>query len=113
MPGSAHQPFCREFAAEPISICGHRNAVQLVLTNGEVHRVNSALIGIDGSFGPVFSPEAHLKLQKAWAPYEQCDPTLGLADVIGVSTEGTLWHFDGSGWNRISSTQTSRNERPR
>ena len=110
LPGSTHQPFCRQFAAEPVSVCGHRDAVQLVLTNGEVHRVNSALIGIDGSFEPAFSPDAPLQLQKAWTPNENCHPDHGLADVVAVSVEGDLCHFTGSIWNRISNQRTTQND---
>jgi hypothetical protein len=107
LPDSTHQPFCRQFAAEPVSVCGHRDALQLVLTNGEVHRVNSALIGIDGSFEPAFSPDAPLQLQKAWTPNESCHPDHGLVDVVAVSVEGDLWHFTGSAWNRISGRRTT------
>ena len=44
------QPFCRTFEAEVLGACGFPEELQLVLANGEVYRVNSALLGAGGSF---------------------------------------------------------------
>jgi hypothetical protein len=107
VPGSEHQPFCREFAADLLSVCGHRDALQLVLANGEVHRVNSALIGIDGSFEPTHRPDQPLDLASAWLPGEECDLAKESPDVVAMDTAGQLWLFDGNAWQIIRRRQLS------
>lgn len=103
VPGSAHQPFCRAFAADLLGVCGHRNALKLVLANGELHRVDSALIGIDGSFEPAHRPEQPLDLRRAWLPGEECELTEDLPEVVATDRVGQLWLFDGSAWQAIPS----------
>jgi hypothetical protein len=101
LPGSDHQPFCREFTADLLSVCGHRAALQLVLANGEVHRVNEALIGIDGSFEPAHRPDQPLDLASAWLPGEECDLAQESPEVVAKDTAGQLWLFDGNAWQVI------------
>jgi hypothetical protein len=100
--GMIHQPFCRRFEAPVLGACGLTDDLQLVLANGEIHRVNRALIGVDGGFGPAYRPEHLLNLVKAWIPQEACLPGEGFNHVLAVTASGDLWHFDGADWRRIS-----------
>jgi hypothetical protein len=110
LPGSDHQPFCREFAAGLLSVCGHRNALQLVLANGEVHQVNGALIGIDGGFEPAYRPEQPLDLASAWLPNAECDLTEESPEVVAMDKAGQLWLFDGRAWQAIQRRQLSASQ---
>jgi hypothetical protein len=107
LPGSDHQPFCREFAAGLLSVCGHRDALQLVLANGEVHQVNGALIGIDGGFEPAYRPEQPLDLASAWLPNAECDLTEESPEVVAMDKAGQLWLFDGHAWQVMERRQLS------
>jgi len=100
--GMNRQPFCRAFAAPVLAVCGLSDKLQLVLSNGEVHRVNSALMGINGGFEPAYRPQQSLELVKAWMPEEICDTSAGLGNILAVAASGGLWHFDGRSWQQIS-----------
>jgi hypothetical protein len=96
------QPFCRSFAAPVLGACGFTDELQLVLANGEIHRVNRALIGVNGDFGPAYRPRRALDLVKAWMPDKICHPGAGFNHILAVAASGELWHFDGMGWRVIS-----------
>ena len=100
--GLVHQPFCRSFDAAVLSACGRREDVQLVLASGEVHRLNSALLGEQGSLEPVYRPNRPLELVEAWMPAKICHPDKGLNDVLAVAVSGDLWHFNGQNWLQIA-----------
>ena len=100
--GLVHQPFCRTFAAAVLSACGRHEDIQLVLASGEVHRLNSALLGNQGSLEPVYRPDRPLELVEAWMPGKVCHPGKGLNDVLAVASSGDLWHFNGRNWLQIA-----------
>jgi hypothetical protein len=100
--GLDHQPFCRTFEAAVLSACGKHEELQLVLANGDVHRVNNALLDALGSMEPVHRPDQPLELVEAWMPEEICHPGEGLNDVLAVAVSGDLWHFDGENWLQIA-----------
>lgn len=100
--GLVHQPFCRTFDAAVLSACGMREELQLVLANGDVHRVNNALLDARGSMEPVYRPDQPLELVEAWMPEEICHPGKGLNDVLAVAASGDLLHFDGQNWLQIA-----------
>jgi hypothetical protein len=100
--GSNHQPFCRLFRTRVLGVCGFAEELQLVLANGEVHHVNQALIGVDGSFEPSHRPEQAMELARVWMPEESCFRGDGFNHVLAVTASGKLWHFDGKGWRRIN-----------
>jgi hypothetical protein len=102
MHDMTRQPFCRAFDAPVLGACGLSDRLQLVLSNGEVHRVNSALIGTNGGFEPAHRPKQPLDLVKAWMPEEICDTSAGLSNIMAVGSSGSLWHFDGQNWQQIS-----------
>jgi hypothetical protein len=93
--GRAHQPLCRRFASDLLGVCHESNHFQLVLANGDIHRVDHALLETDGSFAPVHHPEQSLSLRLAWIPSDSCDPEAGSADIIAVDHESNLLRFDG------------------
>lgn len=100
--GLVHQPFCRTFDAAVLSACGMREELQLVLANGDVHRVNNALLDARGSLEPVYRPDRPLELVEAWMPGKICQPDEGLTDVLAVAASGDLWHFNGQNWLQIA-----------
>ena len=97
-----HQPFCRRFSTPVLAACGNAEELQLVLANGEIHRVNRALIGVDGSFEPSHRPDQAMELARVWMPEQSCFPGDGFNHVLAVTASGNLWHFDGKSWRRIS-----------
>lgn len=99
--GRAHQPLCRRFASDLLGVCHEGSHFQLVLANGDIHRVDHALLDADGSFTPVHHPEQSLILRSAWIPSDSCYPGAGSAEIIAVDHESNLLHFDGKGWHRI------------
>ena len=100
--GQIHQPFCRTFDAAVLSACGLSEDVQLVLANGDVHRVNNALLDARGSMEPVYRPDQPLELVEAWMPEEICHAGETLHDVLAVAASGDLWHFNGENWLQIA-----------
>lgn len=108
VPGMQRQPFCRTFKAPVLSACGLQDGLQLVLANGDVHQLNSALLGSGGSFEPAHRPVRPLTLVEAWIPGDTQRPGVGLNDVLAVGPRGDLWHFDGEGWLQIAGNQHTR-----
>ena len=103
VPGMSHQPFCRTFKSPVLGACGLHNGLQVVLANGDVHQLNSALLSAGGSFEPAHRPDRPLDLAEAWMPERAHQAGQGLSDVLAVATSGDLWHFNGKHWQQISS----------
>ena len=98
---ATRQPFCRTFDAPVRAACGHREQVLLLLANGDIHRVNNALIGSDGDFLPAYHPVSPVQLKAAWLPDEDCDPAGGLPEVFAIGSDGGFVHFDGKAWRPL------------
>lgn len=96
------QPFCRKFTAPLLVACGDSRHVQLVLRNGEVHHLDSALLAADGSLRPAVTPASPMQLVSAWIPLGQCRPEQHLATVFAMDREGHLWQFDGRQWRTLA-----------
>ena len=107
VPGMLHQPFCRTFKAPVLGARGLLEGLQLVLANGDVHQLDSALLGVGGSFEPAHRPVHPLDLAEAWIPEPVRQPGQGLNEVLAVATSGDLWHFNGQHWQQISSSQAA------
>ena len=100
------QPFCRKFSAPLLIACGDSRMIQLVLINGEVHRVDSALVGIKGNFEAEYRPSHQLKLEKAWIPSKYCATKTSPVQVLAVDKSGQLWHFDRVKWRPFINQST-------
>ena len=96
------QPFCRKFTAPLLVASGDSGHVQLVLRNGEIHHLDSALIAADGSMRPAVSPASPMQLVSAWIPREECRPEQHLATVFAMDQAGHLWQFDGRQWRTLA-----------
>lgn len=99
--GRTNQPLCRRFASDLLGVCHEGSHFQLVLANGDIHRVDHALLDADGSYTPIHHPEPPLSLRLAWIPSYSCYPEAGSAEIIAVDHENNLLRFDGKGWHRI------------
>ncbi|MDX1571201.1 MAG: hypothetical protein R3200_12015 [Xanthomonadales bacterium] len=100
LPGKHDQPFCRRFDARFIGACGHSDAINLVLANGDIHRVNNAVLDPEGRFVPVYEQPAPLDLAATWFP----DPNCGVQhapEVMAVNGGREIWRFDGRGWGAV------------
>lgn len=102
VPGAETQPFCRHFTAPMLGACERGDEVQLVLANGEIYRVNNALIGSDGGFEPAFRPDTPTFLKAAWLPDTGCPAEGVLAEVFAIGVQGDLLHFNGAGWRPVN-----------
>lgn len=100
IPGAEKQPFCRRFEAALRAVCGRGDEFVVVLANGELHRVNSAMIGKDGGFEPAFRPPSPLDLKAVWLPDPACDSRDGLPQAFALQADRSLAHFDGTAWRR-------------
>jgi hypothetical protein len=98
LPQTMQQPFCRAFPSPLLGACGYRNELHIILANGSIHRVSSALIGTDGGFEPVFSPQKSILLKAAWMPVQDCVAEFGLPEVFAISEDNAFLHFDGKHW---------------
>lgn len=102
------QPFCRQFGSPMVDACGDHQQIVIVLANGDLHRVNSALIGKDGDFEPAYESSGPVHLVKAWFPGEDCNTLERLPVVMAVEATGRIWHFDGARWNAVSTQAVSQ-----
>ncbi len=100
IPDAIHQPFCRLFKAPMLGACGDHETIHLVLANGEIYRLNDALLGKDGQFGPVYRPDEHLELESASFAGETCLPDQ-LPQIYAADTDGGLVRFDGRSWRAV------------
>jgi hypothetical protein len=100
LTGAPRQPFCRKFPAALLAACGEGELITLWLANGEIHRVNHALIRPDGKFDPLFEPPRPRQLREAWLPDQTCDPEVGLPEVFAVGENG-LVHFVDMAWRSL------------
>ena len=102
------QPFCRQFSSPMVNACGDGDQVVIVLANGDIHRVNNALIGIHGDFEPVHRSSGPSDLIEAWFPGENCNFEERLPPIVAVEATGRIWHFDGANWGQLSSNPVSQ-----
>lgn len=100
IPDAYRQPFCRQFNAPMRGACGNHETIHLVLANGEIHRVNDALLGKDGQFGPIYQPDEPLELKFAWVPEKTCAPDR-IPEVYAVDVSSGLVHFNGRSWQAM------------
>lgn len=101
--GKDDQPFCRRFKSRFIGACGHSDDITLVLANGDIHRVNNAVLDPEGRFAPLYRHPATLELTAAWFPEPDCDAARTLR-VVAVNARRELWAFDGRGWLEMATT---------
>ena len=101
------QPFCRDFSADVLGICGSGNVLLLVLADGSLHRVNRALIGVDGGFEPAYRPMLPMLLRHARLSESHCEAERTLPSIDAVAADGTAARFDGRHWT------TSGTDRPK
>jgi hypothetical protein len=92
------QPFCRRFTSPMIGACGDHERIIILLANGELHRVNSALMSDDGSFEPTHRPAENLELTTPHFSTQNCHTSDILPEIFALNQESSCFHFDGSGW---------------
>ncbi len=100
-PRQGQQPFCRRFPAGLLGACQKEGLLQIVLANGDVYRVDHALLGADGEFAPHHHPLKPMLLRAAWIPADTCETEAGSARVLAVDQEGQLLQFNGTGWQAL------------
>ncbi len=93
--------FCRNFNSRPLAACGQGDDFYLILSDGEVHRVNDALIGKNGNFDATFQSDSVMQLAAAWLPANACNPVDGPPEIIAMDYDGRLQHFDGDHWHSV------------
>ena len=98
----AQQPFCRRFPARFLDACHKDGRLQIVLTNGDIYRVDRALLATDRKFGRLHHAAKPLDLQSAWIPSSDCSPAPGQAQVYAIDAAGGALHFDGQNWRQIN-----------
>lgn len=96
------QPFCRHFPARFLDACHKDGRLQIVLTNGDIYRVDRALLATDRKFGRLHHAAKPLNLQSAWIPSSTCSPAPGQAQVYAIDAAGGVLHFDGQNWRQIN-----------
>lgn len=96
------QPFCRHFPARFLDACHKDGRLQIVLTNGDIYRVDRALLATDRKFGRLHHAAKPLDLQSAWIPSSSCSPAPGQAQVYAIDAAGGVLHFDGQNWRQIN-----------
>ena len=101
-PDTQRQPFCRQFNVPVRGICGDLDHIYLVLANGDIHLVNSALIGVNGDFNATFHPDIPINLQSAWFIEEETCKGISLPRILGMNQNGTLLMFDGKKWQKVN-----------
>ena len=98
----AQQPFCRRFPARFLDACHKDGRLQIVFSNGDIYRVDRALLTTDSKFGRLHHAEKPLDLQSAWIPSSDCSPAPGQAQVYAIDAAGGALHFDGQNWRQIN-----------
>jgi hypothetical protein len=101
LPAARLQPFCRHFGSPMVGACGHSDRIHIVLGNGDIHRVNNAVIDAGGTFAPLHTQSAGLQLTDAWFPEQGC-PDDAMPEAFATNAAGGLWHFDGRGWRSVA-----------
>jgi hypothetical protein len=99
--GNARQPLCRRFSSQAVAACSEGDELLIVLSDGDIHRVNYALINADGRFLPVYHHPAKLDLVDAWLPAAICIGDTGLPEIFAVNRDSTLLRFDRLMWRRL------------
>ena len=101
-PDTQRQPFCRQFNVPVRGICGDLDHIYLVLANGDIHLVNSALIGVNGDFNATFHPDIPINLQSAWFIEEESCQYGRMPSIQGMNDTGVLVRFDGEKWQAVN-----------
>ena len=99
--GRTRQPLCRRFSGQVVAACGEDDGLLIVLSDGDIHRVNYALISDDGRFVPLYHQSQYLKLVDAWLPKSTCISDARLPVIFAVSSESTLMRFDTTNWQNL------------
>jgi hypothetical protein len=104
---NTRRAFCRNFDSPPLAACGHSDDFYLILSDGELHRVNDALIGKNGGFNASYESESTLHLETAWLPTRDCNPIDGPPEVLAMDQKGQIQHFDGDHWHSVGIVASS------
>lgn len=96
--GNTRQPLCRRFGGQVVATCGEDDELLIVLSNGDIHRVNYALLSGDGRFTPLYHQSLDLELVEAWLPISTCNDDAKLPVIFAVSSDRALMQFDTLNW---------------
>ena len=99
--GNTRQPLCRRFSAPVVAACRRESDLLMVLSDGDIHRVNYALISTDGRFSPAYHQKKPLDLVDAWMPASGCTGDVELPRVIAMNSDRAVMQFDQASWRRI------------
>jgi hypothetical protein len=99
--GRARQPLCRRFSGTVVAICDQGEEILMVLSDGDIHRVDYALIDADGQFKPVYHHSDVLDLVDAWLPGSTCASGDPLPQILALNRDSTLLHFDRRTWRQV------------
>jgi hypothetical protein len=96
--GSDRQPFCRRFVTSLAGVCGDGDEFNIVLSNGDVYEVNSALMSKDGTFEPTSVSENNIELLTAVNVGRSCKKEAHEPKMIAISKDRGLWAFKQGRW---------------
>ncbi len=94
--GADRQPFCRQFKAPLAGVCGNNDDVHIVLANGDIYEVNSALMSKDANFEPASVSDVRLELLSAVHVGENCGGGFREPTMIAIEKDmGLLVLYQG------------------
>jgi hypothetical protein len=99
--GGTRQPLCRRFGGEAVAVCGEGSEILIVLSDGDIHQVDYALIGKNGQFMPVYHHPNALELVDAWLPGAACPAGPDLPEILAINRESTLMRFNRTTWRPL------------
>jgi len=99
--GGSRQPLCRRFNGEVVAVCSEGQDILIVLSDGDIHQVNYALVGADGRFVPAYHHPDTLELVDAWLPGSDCAVGRVLPEILAVNRDNTLLRFDRTTWRPL------------
>ncbi len=97
------QPFCRSMPARPLVACGNPDDIIVVLSNGDIYRIDYGLLDPVRGHAPLYRSAQSYEFDRVALSPASCHPLALVPPRLQAHTvDGRNLYFDGERWKERS-----------